>query len=596
MAARRLIFLLSAFLPRACIGFQADGTNQLEASWSNIAYSQSPPSASSINCEQSLRTTVNRKTGPNRASPRISAHARSVSFSDAELLVNDDSPAEDQITQQRARRQSDSRSIKNATLTVSFNGSDTRKISTTTTVTAVPETAVGIPHFSGYSSTRPLGTAAGPRPGSSGSLVSLSLRRTLSRSESSEKVATGSDSQSMSRWGSMISGFWSDCRASSTEGSDPVAASEEGLGISGIPNGTRGSRVATTLAEMVKEVDMQRNSLTTGQGNSNTTSSSLTTTQLPHDSREPELISTSKSTEDIQFRESFPLKLSIDDDGVVDVDLPQSNSYPSSFESIGSSPIAIRSAASSFNGRTSFHGRASVHASQYPSPDISVDVAGWLRNYHPDFALQAVRPYDSLKEDIKQSMRTEPSPTTGSTGHDNGDGHSDEWVDVCTTLLADTTTFTVTRLCLRRKNPASTHHQVDAMLKVTPTNCAEHEEIIEEPLMDMDPTLIDAVEKVLGHSGHSSRAPSRTPSRAPSPTRINVSTPHEGSPDLEVPRSECKRMVLGALEQVARSVSAELSKGKNVDVQHLGRENLPTDSTLREGVRRWLSQVDREGR
>ena len=597
MAARRLIFLLSAFLPSAYVGFQADGTNQLETSCSNMAYSQSPPSAYPINREQSLRRTVNRKTGPSRASPRITSHARSVSFSDAELLANDDSSVEDQITQQRPRRQSDARSIKNAALPISFNGSETRKSSTTTTATVVPETAVGIPHFSGYSSTRPLGTAAGPRPGSSGSLVSLSLRRTLSRSESSEKAATGSDSQSMSRWGSMISGFWSDRRASSTEGSDPVASSEEGLGISGIPNGARGSRVATTLTEMVKEVDMQKNSLTTGQGNSNTTSSSLTTTQLPHDGKEPEVISTSKSTDEIQFRESFPLKLSIDeDDGVVDVDLPQTNSYPSSFESIASSPIAIRSAASSFNGRTSFHGRASVHASQYSSPDISVDVAGWLRNYHPDFALQAVRPYDSLKEDIKHSMRAEPSPATASTGHDNGDGLSDGWIDVCTTLLADTTTFTVTRLCLRRKNPASTHHQVDAMLKLSPTDYAEQEEIIEEPLMDMDPTLIDAVERVLGHSGNSSRAPSRAPSRAQSPTRPNGPASHEGSPDLEVPRSECKRMVLGALEQVAKSVSAELSKGKNVDAQKVGRENLPTDSTLREGVRRWLSQVDREGR
>ena len=597
MAARRLIFLLSAFLPSAYIGFQADGNNQLEASWSNMAYSQSPPSAFPINRQRSLRRTMNRRTGPRRASPHTTSHARSVSFSDAELFANDDNPAEDQSTQQRARRASDARSIRNAALPISFNGSDTRKSSTTTTATVVPDTAIGIPHFSGYSATRPLGTAAGPRPGSSGSLVSLSLRRTLSRSESSEKVATGSDSQSMSRWGSMISGFWSDRRTSSTEGSDPLASSEEGLGISGISNGARGSRVATTLTEMVKEVDMQKNALTTGQGNSNTTSSSLTATQLPHDDREPEEILPSRSTAPRRFRESFPLKLSIDeDDGVVDVDLPPANSYPSSFESIASSPIAIRSAASSFNGRSSFHGRTSVHASPYSSPDTSIDVTGWLRNYHADFALQAVRPYDSLKEDIKRSMRTEPSPTAPVVAHNEDDGYSEEWVDVCTTLLADTTTFTVTRLCLRRRNPASTHHQVDALLNLDPTDYAEQEEIIEEPLMDMDPTLIDAVEKVLGHSGHSSRVPSRAPSRAPSPTRQNGPTSYEGSPDLEVPRSECKRMVLGALEQVARSVSAELSKGKNVDVQRLGRDNFPTDSTLREGVRRWLSQVDREGR
>ncbi|KAI4249900.1 MAG: hypothetical protein L6R42_008870, partial [Xanthoria sp. 1 TBL-2021] len=130
--------------------------------------------------------------------------------------------------------------------------------------------------------------------------------------------------------------------------------------------------------------------------------------------------------------------------------------------------------------------------------------------------------------------------------------------------------------------------------------------------MDMDPTLIDAVERVLGQSGHSSRVQSRTQSRAPSPSRTAVrpcspenldskSKSHSEfhhsmpTPQLEVPKSECKKLVLGALEEVVRSVQAEQDEGANDGARRIsgepvrsGEESFPPDSTLREGVRRWL--------
>ncbi|KAL9062260.1 MAG: hypothetical protein Q9157_009082 [Trypethelium eluteriae] len=194
------------------------------------------------------------------------------------------------------------------------------------------------------------------------------------------------------------------------------------------------------------------------------------------------------------------------------------------------------------------------------------------------------------------------------------------------------------------------------------------EHFTEEPVMDMDGTLVDAVERVLAHGGAStapssvrshshphSAASSRSSSKKAAKIRVGAATVAAardgrvatdasgerkggaaeaaasstqgaedvgagagagvgtgargstaptvvpsgiggppsttaavvgtvGNENLEVPRQECRKMVLGALEQVARSVQAE---GK-----HRGGSNAAIDSTLREGVRKWLSEVE----
>ena len=599
MTARRLIFLLSAFLPGIHRRFTADGQNPSDASWSNAEYSQSPPSGVLIQRRQSLRRTMNRKNGENRAGVSATTHGRSVNFNGSDVALGDDAAPEGLSIQHRNRRTSDARSIRSAALPISSNASMTRKSSTTTTATVIPEpvidpTVIPATHFSNHSTDSRIATTAEPRPESSGTFASLSLKRTLSRSESNEYGNTSSDSQSGSRWGSMISGFWSGRRASSTEDSDLLASSEEGLGILGVPKELRGRQSMSKLAQMVEEVDLNGKTQRPIESNTATPPSPASARRLYFTSQAVDKASPPKNIPERPEIGRSPLKLSIDqDDGVVDVDFAPNFSYPSSFTSIMSSPLAIPTAASSLTDRQSLRGRASVHDCLPKGAESAVDVVGWLRRYHQDFALQAVRPYDTLKEDVKRSMRTEPTPAvTTATTSEAGDTAS-EWTEICTTLIADTTKFTVTRLCLRRKNPTSPHHQANALLESSTTGIPSEEEIIEEPIMDMDPTLIDAVERVLAQSGQSSRAVSRPPS----PSRH---TPSEyNSPELEVPRSECRKMVLGALEQVAKSVSAELSSGsrveKNLGGSHRGRENLPTDSTLREGVRKWLNEVGREG-
>ena len=615
MASRRLIFLLSAFLPSPRIYRGHDGMPRPASSLSNAGYSHSPPSGVSMLRQQSLRRSINRRSRVSRAGIHPQPHERSVSFTAQDL------GSSDSRFQQHSRRTSDARSIRTLPLPIISNGAGTRKSSTTTTATVTPDPAVPVPHFSSYSKEPWMGTSAEPRPGSSGSLASLSLKHTLTRSESNDRVQASLGSQSSRGWGSMISGFWSVRRNSSTDDSDAVASSHEGLGISGIPEEPSGPRT-NKLARMVEEVEASR----AREGN----------TPTRHTLTDPTLVSSPESIASYRLSdqsttpakkiperpkpEHSPVKLSIDEsDGVVEVDMPMINSYSSSFASSLSSPKGSQTAASSFNDRASLHTRPSTHETIPMGSESAIDVAGWLKKYHQDFALQAVRPYDALKEDIKRSMRTEPHQAVPSTASEVDDGAlSQKWTDVCTTLIADTTNFSVTRLCLQRraigKRSTEDSHET------------EIERIHESHIMDLDGTLIDAVERVLAQSGHSSRAPSRAPSpprsttrnadthNSPNPTTnpntANTTTadvPHptatETSPSLEVPRSECRKMVLGALEQVAMSVSAELEAGskggkgseradEEVDPDETKRirRGVP-DSSLREGVRRWLGDV-----
>lgn len=582
MAARRLIFLLSAFLPRSYALPHPEAPGRPLSSRSSTGLSRSPPAGMPIPRERSLRRTINRKPRGNRNGSPIHLHERSISFNPQYPSTDEDvNVTSNQRIFGHTRRTSDTRSIRSLALPIPTSDANTRKSSVTTVSTFIPD-SVPVPHFASPPSGTS-GTTAAPRPGSSGSLASLSLRRTLSRSESNAE-SLSPDSPSASRWGSMLSGFWSTRRGSSTDRSDPMGSPREGLGISGLPYSSSPGK----LAKMIIDLDVQSAPL--GTDNDHET---LHGTSSPGTITEEAITDQHGATaaRDIPERaqvEEFPMKLSINsNDGVLDINLPTADSCSSSVESSMSSPKAAKSAASSFNDHSSIYARPSHH--QRPSlPTASpptADVAGYLQSFHPDFTLQAVRPYKNLKEEIKASMHAEATSDAVPTAL--GD-------EVYTTLIANTTTFTITRLSLRRQpTESSAHVGLDTNI--------ESEEITEEPLMDLDPTLIAAVERVIAHSQPSSA----THSRAPSPTLQHPSKhdgpAHEASPpQVEVSRSECRGLVLGALEQVARSVTAEQQswRGKELGIGGPGRGKnvaLEPDSTLREGVRRWLNEVGRQG-
>lgn len=634
MAARRLMFLLSAFLPATHGLHETDFPPRPRSSTFNPSYSQSPPSSIPVLRQQSLRRTINRRArGKTNGGQNTGTHGRSINFSTQETVkVDTHVYPHDHSSLQRKRSTMETRTILGASLPIPSNASKTRKSSTTTTSTVTPEAALPVPHFA--SSSTAADRSAELRPRSNGSLASLTLRHNLERAESGG-LSNSTDSQQNSTWGSMLSGFWSNRRGSTTEGSDLMASSQEGLGITGLSKDGGASASLGKLARMVDEVGSNQKD-EGGTKLDMTDCPSPSSTQASQDQRQRNSsLDQSTPAQDIPERQRSrrpPLKLSIDnEDGIIDVELPMTSSF-SSFGSAISSGNECLTAASSFNEHASTHTHPPAPKSLRMDSSIPNNVVGWLKSYHEDFTLQAVRPYDTLKEDIRRSMQAELSPPAPLMIPGVKAVPAGKWKDVCTTLIADATDFSITRLRLRRRiiRDSASALTIDPIGDLTsPTETSDfhiEEEIVEEPIMDMDPTLIDAVERLLVQSGHTSKVPSQTPSRASSragsPQRREQllshrragseasSAPEATAPIMsttsEVPRSECKKMVLGALEQVVKSVTDELARsaervpargkdarGADESRSERGRA-LPADGTLREGVRRWL--VDVEGR
>ncbi|KAL8735487.1 MAG: hypothetical protein Q9181_002794, partial [Wetmoreana brouardii] len=509
MAARRLVFLLSTFLPSTTPQGE-DGMLFAKSAQVGSSYSQSPPSGIPILREQSLRRTINRRQRGNRASqgPRA-MHIRSSSFGGPEPEFDGDGDHSLRgINGQHVRRASNTNSIRNLAPPISDSSEITRTSSTTTIATVVPEAAIPVAHFSNVSREPLMGTTATPRPGSSGSLASLSLKRTLSRSQSNEHSSASTSSPSFSRWGSMVSGFWSNRRGSSTDDSDTMSPTAEGLGISGVSKmpGHKSSSSTGALVKMVEEVEnaprLEHQSMDLGRRPQDPSSPETVLAMANEKTAlEPETHSTqARSIPERPIAEGFPVKLSVDDaEGIIDVELPSSNSCPSSFGSSVGSAGPCHTAASSFNERSSVFTRSpSKERSQAVSPS-PVDVAGWLKEYSPDFTLQAVKSYPELKDDIKKAMKAEPATQAGAEEASAGNGSAEDWRDVATSIVADATNFSITRFCCQRRSAtkASPYASFSSPFDAGAQDQAIEERILEEPVMDMDPTLIDAVERLL---------------------------------------------------------------------------------------------------
>lgn len=579
MAARRIIFLLSTFLQPSQKSLKRSEVPRSDVSTSLPASSTSPLINSPMSRQLSLRRTLSRDRRGQLLKSRHEYEVSRADLDDATETSDDRTITGSRYinppdgTPQHSRRPSDALSVRSAALPIAAAAPRFRKSSTTTTATILPEAAVPVAHFSSFLPDMSSHPALEQRPGSSGSIASLALHRTLSRSDSVDHSGTSADSQSTGRW------FWNSRRGSSTETSETPISSAEGLGIF-VSKDLRSRRPGHDLARMVEDA-------ATVVGGQNTPRA-----QVDHIRDDTETKSVKDASWETDTHEPFPLDLSVDEsDGVIDVKLPPLDSQASSFGSMISSPCGMKTNPGSFAERNQPQSpnisTAATLPQQRRSHTVS-EVGGWLRRFHQDLSLQALQPYDQLKEEIKYAMRTEP-PLTIVNAHEEHDSPGG-WTDVCTTLIADITTFTVTRLALRRRNASSSHHQADALLGHSSKENPD-EEFIEESLMDHDATLTDAVEKILSHSGQSShiasRGPSRTVSRPGTPPRP---TPNvvETAPPLEVPRSQCKKMVLGALEQVAKSVRDEMAKNDGTK----GTDESEGKDTLKEGVRRWFEEVE----
>ena len=616
MAARRLIFLLSAFLPAGSTAFDAPApTNTPPANPSaalSRAYSQSLPSTALVK-EQSLRRAINKKgpLGRERSSRRNSGE-----FGSANVLSSSDNDPVgfgDFRGPSHSRRSSDTKSAKASSLSIPQGDGASRKGSAATTATVTPATTV--PHFSSLQTDRTSGTAAEPRPGSSGSLASLNLMHTLRRNNSTDHSHTSTESQPHSRWGSLISGFWSNRRDSSTDDSDYTLPPEE------IPEnpGMRRLRLSESsqangkLARMVKQVQQPRADGDLYQEDleeedspdtRNPRNPTGTASSLPKDIGTFNGRAIPAHTKPLES----PFRLSVDEnDGVIDVDVPLPGFLSSATGSPSTSPstVGIMSIASLDAAATSHHAFISGCPISSVEPDLPVNVAGWLKKYHPDLTVQAVHPYDDLEEDIKRSMAAEPTPNVAAPTPNVDASPKDGWVDVCTTLIADTKDFSVKRIRLRRLVKRGSSRD-DALgpdvgpsegTQVTVNTLAPGVEIehrfITEPIFDMDGTLIDAVERIIAQSQPSSKAHSTTSSHRNDQRLSKIHAQHS-EPFHEVPRKDCQKMVLGALEEVVKSVATERGRDEDGDGQKGAYDggSHAAESTLREGVRKWLSDVE----
>ncbi|KAJ5627487.1 hypothetical protein N7528_004914 [Penicillium herquei] len=630
MTARRLIFLLSAFFPSKRVE-PIPSPLRPGTSASVRAISQSPPTVPVLR-QESLRRAIERRARAQRmCQGDITHHHRSVSVSSQDTAHRSsdgtDQPTATEFTSAFARRGSDARSIKTISAPIQTKDARAKATSGATTSMTTQSSTVPVPHFTSQQSRTSQGAFDPSAADTNESLASENLLKNLQRSDTSNLASNGSVPSAAGRWGGLFSGLWSSRQESSTDGSDiysPADARKRSVStIAGPP-----MRVPPTLSQMVKEVteDETKHRPDTAPMSGNISIPASATHNSENETPEPSSFTS-------QARES-PLKLSVRaDEGVVDVDLPLPGflSLSSSGDSTIASPKKTRTSVTSVDAIASTHSSGSgFHSTAKDNDGPSTHVAGWLKMFHEDFSLQAVRPYASLEADIKRAMQAEPSPYIPSTPDAEG---SERWVDVATTLIADTRSSSVKRLRLRRKIIVGHHYGSNNSPPSPPmghtrtsTGTSSHisgffsgymksvegsvledqdphyveERFVEEPVMDLDGILVDAVERVLGQSGYSSLAHSR----APSPTRTRrgedkgQTTPRgEDPPPVEVPRAECRKMVLGALEEVVRIVTAEHCR-EDVDTE-LGladrerrRALAGADNTLREGIRKWLLDVE----
>ncbi len=596
MAARRLIFLLSAFLPpnqqpqqfpymRAC----RPGT-----ATSFDGYSQSPNSfLPTLLKEESLRRRVKRRNGPPR-----STHSRTMSFQTQASNTS--------LTRDHERRDSDAMSLKTANLPIPGSDGGSRKSSAATTTTVTP--AATIPHFSTRRPARGTGPIA--RPGSSGSLATDDLIRSLNRGDSSSHLSnSSSELQGNSRWGSMISGFWSNKRRDSTSATDITTSPTRSDEVVDSKANTNKSKLAEMVAEAQRQEILFKDEAQIGSFKAGL---SFIPPEQPtrgqHVKQELRVIHPEGVYESV-------VKTSINEDGVIDIDVPLPDFITSSFGSTMSSP--------SSSGYLSTQGfgpglEGFEHYSRSgPDADTPINVGGWLPRYHPDFVLQAIPAQESLEEAIKASMSAEPTPALSPSCA----GEVSRWVDICSTVVADATNFTIKRIRCRRhimlrvahnhRNSGTFADARSQSLYGNPYTTASQseslqileEEFVTDPIISMEETLIDAVERMVSYTGSKPGSSSSSRSNSRHRGREGSDSTEKGDPHpvvedplkvpeghLEVPRVECKKIILGALEEIARQVS-ESRQDDPTESSEIN-EIVGRESFLREGVRLWLASVE----
>ncbi|KAI9683647.1 MAG: hypothetical protein M1829_004952 [Trizodia sp. TS-e1964] len=475
IAARRLLFLLSAFFPASQPLPYPSRNDRPGTPTALHGYSQPPPVLELLRGE-SLRRSISRR-GSERLPFQSGARSKlSTSFDENSI---DSAPGDIYSSSPNlpldfpsSRRTSDSPSIRTANLPIPTNSSSVQKAVSVTPATLTPATTV--PHFSSIHFDHS-GTAPEPRPGSSGSLASINLMHTLKRNDSTGYSTSSVDSLPPSRWGSLLSGFWSTSSGSRTdsasENTDPgedsldASSTDDNPKVSAVPR--EKAEPAGKLSRMVAEVDqVQKASRKETEKPAFAQSFARPVPSSPFDMGGAKISPGTSPQKGIPLRASInrlpTRKISVNKkDGVIDVDMK----LPTSLSSLLFPPIGLMSNASSTLDPKNVPRQVRGNSFTHLDPELQVNVAGWLKRFHSDFSLQSVAPYDELENEIKQAMSNEPSPPIFFPSPKPEDATTpkmaprdaiprqlvlEKWVDVSSTVIADLATFTIKRIRLRR--------------------------------------------------------------------------------------------------------------------------------------------------
>lgn len=623
MAARRMIFLLSSFFPSNYLHEAFGSPLRPGTSFSTRCSSAHSPTfdQGSFSKQQSLRRSMNKRATESKLASR--------SFDRPQLSTSTSSNEFEHLEIANLRRTgSDTKSIKPENLPISANDASTRKSSAATTSTVTPNPTTPIAHFA------PISAHNGdyfPQNGAvdtNGSAASANLLRNL------ERTGSGVENEGYagaSKW-SLLSGvtFWSGRQDSSSIVSDLATSQWSHDTRQSGPNShnrEQEQRSPSKLSQMVSEVSRSddMDSTSTAKSLPIKGNKRRSVQKLPND------VDGKETSPYVSMVEDSPLKLMVDErEGVVDVDIGLPGFFASEHDvhpkgRLDQSPDMT---SLSLDGLASSHSLASTtNLSSGCGESGCINVAGWLKRYHEDFVLQSVWPYSEMEAEIKASMSAEPTPSHALPASSPRESPpAQQWVDVCSTIIADARTYTIKRLRLKRRislkdlqtnesviaRPLSSASipAIAAQTNVTSPAFETVEEIFTtESIMDLDPTLIDAVEKVLAQGSH---RPSRTgsPSRSHHRSTSNASANSANlvkdvmPPTLVFPPSECRKVIVNALEDVVRSVQDDLSKhelGRDIQLNHFNGtaqtlkefviSKKPEDNALREGVRKWLISV-----
>ncbi len=594
--ARRLIFLLASFLPTPA------GTSALEK---YVTPSRSPLQTPGLpSCSSSPPKQPFKMSGIAQVR-QLSVRNQHVSFSGASdttgLSASASSsgsihpPSLARLKRPKPQRKdSDAASIRTASMFPTSNASLHMRKASAANAATTPQGTNPVAHFA---ASRDSYFPEEAVVDSSESAASADLARILRRDSSSMPV-TGMPSP---KWPALLSGIWSkrsdtaDTNAGSAMSARPSSeVPRRGSTASNSQQSQLGSNKLESMVSELHGVDVPRSRNALPRNH-----------QIQLCGHDLEAASCARSAE--------PPRLRVDeDDGVIDVDVgiagfmswdgesgpispPKSHPPSMSVQSLDG-VSSMRSSLSRILGR--------VEASN----GQSLNVAGFLKRYHEDFALQALRPYEELQEEVKQSMLRETTSLDGwiETAGCEEAAREGEWTEICSTLIADLRKSSVEHIilrCRRTGRPASVAGQAASHGQLTQN--AQHQFIV-EPVLESDTTLTEAIESILEtsirygpgileqNSSHqrtvsSSTTASKAVSTPPS-SLLAASTESRSRPRHL--RTNCRQVVTEALEEVVKSVKGEMHQdegGRTIGRDsRQGREEMPEENVLREGVRRWL--------